>query len=256
MHQLLDAIDVALCHRPRRVVIDVRRIDAIGETPFRMTYEFGLKHSHRIGASLDRLAGVRGLGTVGAITHGFWQLLPPPCPLELFADLDEALRWLGVEDPSTIVERITGLYAELSGGSDAWLARLRLVLEARHDLSLAGTAKALGLSPRTLQRRLRRSRVRFKTERCEARVRAAQRRLLHSDDKLSAVALDLGFSSAQHFSNCFRRVTGVTPATWRAANACFARAAPGFARESAHTTRTRTLGKNLRRRSRSSKSPV
>lgn len=48
------------------------------------------------------------------------------------------------------------------------------------------------------------------------RVDAAARRLI--DDRrrpVTAVALDLGFASSQHFAQVFRRVAGCTPSAWR-----------------------------------------
>ena len=43
----------------------------------------------------------------------------------------------------------------------------------------------------------------------------AMRMLRSSADPLVAVSLSCGFSSQSHFSKLFKKVTGVTPATYR-----------------------------------------
>jgi AraC-like DNA-binding protein len=43
-------------------------------------------------------------------------------------------------------------------------------------------------------------------------------RMLESNDPLTAIALDAGFASLQHFSAAFRKLTGASPSAWRAAN--------------------------------------
>jgi AraC family transcriptional regulator len=47
------------------------------------------------------------------------------------------------------------------------------------------------------------------------RIEQAKRRLLGSDDDLTAIALTSGFSHSQHFSTAFRRATGMTPSIFR-----------------------------------------
>ena len=47
------------------------------------------------------------------------------------------------------------------------------------------------------------------------RIEEAKRRMLHSDEKLSAIAAETGFCNASYFSKVFRRATGVSPRKWR-----------------------------------------
>ena len=49
-----------------------------------------------------------------------------------------------------------------------------------------------------------------------ARVRAAQERMLAGDESLTAIAIDVGCASTQHFSVAFRKATGLSPSEWRA----------------------------------------
>jgi AraC-like DNA-binding protein len=83
-------------------------------------------------------------------------------------------------------------------------------------LSVASVARALGVSPRTLQHYLRRAGTSFRREVNAARVRAAQQILEAGETKLTSVALDVGCASSQHFSTLFRKQTGFAPSEWRA----------------------------------------
>jgi AraC-like DNA-binding protein len=47
------------------------------------------------------------------------------------------------------------------------------------------------------------------------RIARAQRRLLTSEDTLSEIATECGFSNKSHLSNLFRRTTGQPPGKWR-----------------------------------------
>ena len=47
------------------------------------------------------------------------------------------------------------------------------------------------------------------------RVKVAQERLLHTDDKISDIAFDVGFNSIGYFCSTFRKHTGMTPQTYR-----------------------------------------
>lgn len=50
----------------------------------------------------------------------------------------------------------------------------------------------------------------------ERRISAARRLLATTDDDLSTVAHQLGFTDVSYFCRCFLRVTGSTPGDWRA----------------------------------------
>jgi AraC family transcriptional regulator len=52
----------------------------------------------------------------------------------------------------------------------------------------------------------------------QLRVEYASRQLSDSNDSLAAIAQAAGFSDQSHFSRIFKRVTGVTPAVYRASS--------------------------------------
>ncbi|WP_428247071.1 helix-turn-helix transcriptional regulator [Ferrovibrio sp.] len=81
--------------------------------------------------------------------------------------------------------------------------------------SLAQAARALGLSPRSLQRRLAEAGARYAGIQRDARVKRATRAMLAGPASLAEIGYASGFADQAHFTREFRRVTGLRPAEWR-----------------------------------------
>ncbi len=75
-------------------------------------------------------------------------------------------------------------------------------------------ASALGISPRTLSRRLSAETVTFSDLAQLVRFEIAQR-LLRTEKSISEIAAALGYSDATAFIRAFRQIAGTTPARWR-----------------------------------------
>jgi AraC-like DNA-binding protein len=80
---------------------------------------------------------------------------------------------------------------------------------------LASVAKMLGLSARTLQRRLSDEGMTYACVVARIRLDVAQRMLEHPTRKVIEVALDLGYSDQPHFTRAFARWTGLAPVAFR-----------------------------------------
>ena len=108
----------------------------------------------------------------------------------------------------------------LGGGIPHWLSDARDYLHDPGDArSLAELAAAVGVHPATLARGFRRAygcSVGAYLRRL--RVARAARRLAESDAPLAEIALSAGFSDQSHFSNVFRRETGLSPSAFRRAS--------------------------------------
>src|SRR5215468_9700493 len=76
-------------------------------------------------------------------------------------------------------------------------------------------AKMMGLSARTLQRRLSDEGVTYARVVARARFDVAQRMLEDPACKIIEVALDLGYSDPAHFARAFVRWTGLAPREFR-----------------------------------------
>jgi AraC-like DNA-binding protein len=79
------------------------------------------------------------------------------------------------------------------------------------------TAAALGVSVRTLQRRLAATGLSFEHLLRAQRLRMASWYLARTDARVLDIALDLGYSDHAHFTRAFRRWTGLTPLDYRRA---------------------------------------
>ncbi len=80
--------------------------------------------------------------------------------------------------------------------------------------TLARVTNALGVSPRTLQRRLADNGLSFSQLADETRFLSA-RQLITQGRKLSDVAGELGYADAGSFTRAFQRWTGLTPLHYR-----------------------------------------
>lgn len=84
------------------------------------------------------------------------------------------------------------------------------------DLSLDVLSKRLGLSPRQTERMLRQHYNKtFLQKKTEARMSAASILLLDPNKRITNIALDLGYSSVEHFSNAFKRYYHVSARDYR-----------------------------------------
>lgn len=82
---------------------------------------------------------------------------------------------------------------------------------------LPDVAQALGLSTRTLQRRLSQARVSFSELLDASRRELAQQYLREGSLSLTDIAFMLGFGQQSNFNHAFRAWFGTTPAAWREA---------------------------------------
>jgi AraC-like DNA-binding protein len=117
--------------------------------------------------------------------------------------------------------QVEGEHARLQGDA-ALPERTRAEIARRlaaGTAELPAVARALSLSERTLQRRLRELGTSFQALLDEERRAVAVERIGSVDATVTDVAFLLGFSDTSAFTRAFRRWTGVTPAAFRRAGA-------------------------------------
>ena len=122
-----------------------------------------------------------------------------------------------------LLELLAGVARErelrLTGALPRWLAEARNYLHDPGQVgSLSELATAVGVHPVTLARGFR------KAYGCSVgaylrrlRVARAARELAETDAPLAEIALAAGFADQSHFSNVFRRETGLSPSAFRRA---------------------------------------
>jgi len=112
-------------------------------------------------------------------------------------------------------ERLAALSArtELGQALRAWIAaQLHAHLPTR-----AQAARGLGLTERTLARRLQAQGLSFSGLLDEARREAALQALAHTQRPLAEIGQALGYAEPSVFNRAVRRWTGSTPGAWRLA---------------------------------------
>src|SRR5262249_19585520 len=150
-------------------LVDVRRVASGNPAAFGLLQAYSRRQLPLLGRVVMRMAIVRPEGLLGAAASGFFGIEEAPCPVEVFDDRRRALEWLRV-DPSFDDE--LEAYVQSASGTVPFLRDLRILLDAKPKLSSADeVARALAVSTRTLQRRLRDERTTLSREIGEARVR-------------------------------------------------------------------------------------
>ena len=166
-------------------------------------------------ASIRRHAILHGVGLSGAVLAGFLPALGPGHTWSLFSDPAAAYAWLSnpqAEKARLEVEELVAGQVRLPPA----VAALREYFGRKGAVhTIAAAARALGLSRRSLQRRLREAATTFRNELAQARVRAAMPLVLDGEVKLETIAKQLGLSSLTAFSRFYRRHTGELPSRSR-----------------------------------------
>jgi AraC-like DNA-binding protein len=198
---------------PHLSYVDLRRLEGVDANAFSLLVGYLEAKQRDFHSRIRRQALLRPAGVPGAIVAGFYKVFEPTYPVQVFADAEEAVAWLGVEP--ALPDEIDRL-VEAALGVPPTVRAVREAVEA--DLAgaeLASVAKRLGMTGRTLQRRLHQAGTTFQAELNRAQVRVAQSMLLDTDQKLTAIASAVGCATLQHFSALFRKHTGESPSQWR-----------------------------------------
>lgn len=198
---------------PAQLIVDFHELRTIESSAFELVLRYVDRHKHEI----DRqVVVVRPGGRVGATVAGFFRVaeLSQAREVAVVTTLAEACQRLGRADVIPLAQQAY-LLREARTEHHATVDRLRELLASdAPPQSIAKVAAALRMPARTLQHHLRAAGTTYRRERSRARLdRAAG--LLRGGVKLASVALEVGFSTPQHFSVWFKRQTGMTPSAWR-----------------------------------------
>jgi AraC-like DNA-binding protein len=152
---------------------------------------------------------------VGIVVAGFYKVIEHSYPVEVFTEPHDALNWLGASDQADVIAATDDLLDTISGTSGVVHA-FRTHLSRNPGIAKLGTVSAaLGLSRRSLQRKLHEANTSFQVEQNMTRITLAKRLLRETNQTIKQVAFDVGCSSGAAFSVLFRRVEGLSPSAWR-----------------------------------------
>jgi AraC-like DNA-binding protein len=129
-------------------------------------------------------------------------------------------------DPNVLADRLLqGYRPELLQAVP--LPRARILVDQVRELvetllpvgrySMREVAQSLGLTPRTLRRRLEKEHETFSSIVDEARTALAERYLANDRLSLTDISYQLGFGAPSAFSRWFRHAFGLSPTEWREA---------------------------------------
>jgi AraC-like DNA-binding protein len=200
---------------PHQALVDTRRLTSIDEKAFAQLSAVLGERAEAYGVNVLQQAMVRPEGVIGALVAGFYDVTPAVNRerSRMFVDMDEALAWLGRH--AAVKAEIDAAQAAACGLPTTARSLRDWVRRRPEKLTLEVAARALGLSPRSLQAELSREGSNFRRELNLARIEVAKELLAGSDTKLGAIALEVGCGSLPHFSALFRKLAGCSPSEYR-----------------------------------------
>jgi AraC-like DNA-binding protein len=219
VQQVAACISAAILALPRGApsysLVDLSAVDGVPSACFEAFLEYSRSIRSTLATQMVRQAVVRQAGLMDAVCSSFKSLLEPGHELFFFDSMSAAARWLDPPDRADL-ELLARALDEGIPHAGSITAGLRRWLSTNLEYpSPALAAKALGVSLRTMQRRLNGEKTSFNELLRLERVEAAQRLLVDSPLKISAIALEVGFSSSQQLSTSFKEVTSMTPSEFQ-----------------------------------------
>ena len=223
---LAKMIDASLALDPHPSLLDGRSLQSPPVRLFEHMARFVPERRDRFARSVQRLALVRPPGIVGATALGFFDLFEAPYPIRSFETLEPALEWLDQAVPADLAAELDEIAARVRG-VPTLVHRLRAQLRSRLQRpDAAHVAALLGLSERTLHRRLADVGTTFGEEIGLVRIEVAKALLTDTDTPVTSIALDVGCASVSSFSILFRKRTGTTPSAYRRTTRAAAKTPP------------------------------
>lgn len=196
------------------VVLDGRGITGVDSAALEYLVSWSRQRLGDLRARVREQIGVVDDGLTGFTLSGILPMVGRTHAFRVVNDPFVAFDLVGGEGGRAVCAEVLALAAQAQGSS-AILYRLRaMLLRDCAGMSLRRVAGALGVSPRTLQRDLSASGSSFALELREARFQHASRLLVAGDDKLSAVAHQVGLGETA-LRSLFRARAGCTPEEFR-----------------------------------------
>lgn len=199
--------------RAHASLVDASLVQVADPAAFEVLQRYVGAHLAQLKQRVTKLALVRPGGLPGAVVAGFFSVMESPYPTKVVTSVADGLAWLGADARWTA--ELEAVRASASGVSALQLQVRAALAAAPKEPAIGDIAKALGMSSRTLQRRLGALGTSFVKESREQRLQAAAVALATSDVSVTTIALDAGFSTSQAFSVAFRRFSGKTPGEFR-----------------------------------------
>ncbi|MEO8801215.1 MAG: helix-turn-helix transcriptional regulator [Polyangiaceae bacterium] len=200
---------------PHASLLDMRAVTGVDYASFDAMYRGVRDRQDGFAKTISRQAILRPSGPVGAIILGFYNLIQVRYPVQHFTDQGDALEWMGIAKRGDVLAELADM-RESAFGRPELIARLLAQLTCTTGRGSPDMiAKALGLSVRSMQRKLADLGTSFRDEVHAFRVERAKKLLLETDGSLLVVADSVGFESVRTFTEVFGKRTGESPQSFR-----------------------------------------
>lgn len=211
LNQLLDVAE----REPHFSLVDVRALTGVDYEAFDVFFRGIRARQPRFATSILKQGVLRPEGPVGAIVLGFYGLMTVRYPVKHFTALEDAIDWFDIDDRPRILSELGSMMTSVQGVPEI-VARLRATM-ATIAVSASPTdlARELGMSRRTLQRRLESIGTSLRDEMHAYRIERTKVLLTDSNSSLISIAETVGFESVRTLNDVFRKHTGTTPREYR-----------------------------------------
>jgi AraC-like DNA-binding protein len=195
------------------LILDGASIDRVEISSLMVFADWTRRNASELKSRIRQQVGVVAPGVGAFMLAGILPLVNGYWPLAVVQDRHQAFRMVRPNGGDALCDELMNLMHEVRGISPQ-VAQLRQLLADRQgQMSLAEAARAMSLSPRSLQRALREAGCSYREEQHEAYFRRAEE-LLAGEEKIAAIAARLGLSE-RALTALVRARSGVTPGEFR-----------------------------------------
>ena len=195
------------------IVLDTRGVGRVDPSALAILFSWLLANRRDLSRQLRMQANVIREGPIGFLLTGLLPVAQWTLPYAIHYDPIDAFRSVAGDAGLALAAEVDAI-AERIRGVSREVRVTRELLERHLDTGVEQVARVLGISARSLQRALMRGGTSFYAEVVSARLARAQALLRETDDKVAAIAAEVGVSE-RGLTQLFRRRTGVGPAEWR-----------------------------------------
>jgi len=199
---------------PHAVLADVRFLRSVTPGGFEALSGYVQGHGAELGSLITTAWIAHDASWMGALASGFFGVQAAPFPVHASAASEELRLGIGADVETWAAYEAASTEAR---EDDGLRARLEAIVRATSTRpTLEEIARAVALSPRSLQRRLQAMGTTVPREITRVRVAQAQTLLSTSSTPITEIAYTLGFATPEHFATSFRETTGESPTAYRA----------------------------------------
>lgn len=197
------------------VLFDARRVERVDPFALGTLVEWTVERRAEIQRRVRRQVSIVRPGPVAFTLSGILPVIGQTHPFRIVYDFAEGCRALLPQGGDALAAEVDALVEDAIGVPVELRKTREHLREHLVDATLASTARAIGASPRTLQRTLAAAATTFQAELQSARFSRACELLRTTDEKITSIAAEVGLSEGG-LSGLFRDRAGCSPARYRA----------------------------------------